>query len=200
IDATLRNLKFTNKGAKDPVYEMAIPMVMLSEEIKASADYLDYLTKSKGGKPMKGRGKGLLTKKGVEVVVEKLKTVRVPKKKRTESVLEETAHKDSNEEDLDHSKKLKGIETLFKDAQFMINMKKARKASKDDFILQQRSKRSGLEFSLYAILKEFNTAYWGFLAWVPRLLYSRIFHNLYLNTAYGFIWIRRIDLSFVDAE
>ncbi|GKE42613.1 hypothetical protein Tco_1469897 [Tanacetum coccineum] len=39
---------------------------------------------------MKGRGKGLLTKKGVEVVMEKLKTVRVPKKKRIESVLEET--------------------------------------------------------------------------------------------------------------
>ncbi|GJT90270.1 hypothetical protein Tco_1079115 [Tanacetum coccineum] len=63
--------------------------------------------------------------------------------RQTGVVISKQAHKDSDEEDLDHSKKLKGIETLFKDAQFMINMKKARKASKDDFILQQRSKRSG---------------------------------------------------------
>ncbi|GJY92853.1 hypothetical protein Tco_0508635 [Tanacetum coccineum] len=43
-----------------------------------------------GTQPKKGRGKGLLTKKGVEVVVEKIETVRVPRKKRTEIVIEET--------------------------------------------------------------------------------------------------------------
>ncbi|GKB86054.1 hypothetical protein Tco_0958326, partial [Tanacetum coccineum] len=51
-------------------------------------------------------------------------------------------YKDSDKEDLDHSKKLKGIETLSDVAQFMINMKKTRKASKDDFLLQQHSKGS----------------------------------------------------------
>nr|GEX91895.1 retrovirus-related Pol polyprotein from transposon TNT 1-94 [Tanacetum cinerariifolium] len=58
IDATLGNLKFTNKGAKDLVFGMSIPTVMLNDDIKASADYSKYLVKSKGGKS-KGRGKGL---------------------------------------------------------------------------------------------------------------------------------------------
>nr|GFD46835.1 hypothetical protein [Tanacetum cinerariifolium] len=68
---------------------MAIPMVMLNDEIKTSVDYSKYLAKSKGGKP-KGGGIGLLTKKGVEVVVEKIETVRVPKKKRTETVIDQS--------------------------------------------------------------------------------------------------------------
>ncbi|GJU71826.1 hypothetical protein Tco_1263231 [Tanacetum coccineum] len=88
--AVLGNLKFTNKGAKDPVYVMAIPMVMMSDEFKASADYLNYLAKSVGTQPAKGQGKGMLTKKGVEVVVENIEIVRVLKKKRTETVIEET--------------------------------------------------------------------------------------------------------------
>nr|GFB28822.1 hypothetical protein [Tanacetum cinerariifolium] len=89
----------------------------------------------------------MLTKKVVKVVVEKIETIRVPKKKRTEIVIEETGqseeasdtidseetndeeegcliarqtgvvirrrvHKESDEEDLDHSTKLKGIKTL----------------------------------------------------------------------------------------
>ncbi|GKD30515.1 hypothetical protein Tco_1241293 [Tanacetum coccineum] len=48
--------------------------------------------------------------------------------------------KESNEEDLDHSKKLKGIETLSVAAQFMIDMKKIRKASRNEIIIQRRSK------------------------------------------------------------
>nr|GEX22139.1 hypothetical protein [Tanacetum cinerariifolium] len=35
-----------------------------------------------------------------------------------------------------------------------------------------------LEFDRYAVLKELNMAYWDFLAWAPRLLYSRILHDL----------------------
>nr|GEX87672.1 hypothetical protein [Tanacetum cinerariifolium] len=124
LDATLGNLKFTNKGSKDPIYGMVIPLEMMSDEIKVSVDYLDFLEKLKGNKPAKGRGKGLLTKKCVKVVMEKIQT-------------------DSDEEDLYHSKKLKGIETLSDVAQFMINMKKTRKASKHDFIFKQRSKGSG---------------------------------------------------------
>nr|GFA06553.1 hypothetical protein [Tanacetum cinerariifolium]GFA06940.1 hypothetical protein [Tanacetum cinerariifolium]GFA07383.1 hypothetical protein [Tanacetum cinerariifolium] len=82
IDATLGNLKFTNKGAKDLVFGMSIPTVMLNDDIKASADYSKYLVKSKGGKS-KGRGKGLVTKQGVKVAGEKMATVQVLKKKRT---------------------------------------------------------------------------------------------------------------------
>ncbi|GJV51621.1 hypothetical protein Tco_1447362 [Tanacetum coccineum] len=83
LDAVLGYLKFANKGAKDLIYGMAIPLEMMNDEIKASADYLDYLAKSKGETPVKGRG--LLTKKGVTVAVEKVETVQVPKKKRIET-------------------------------------------------------------------------------------------------------------------
>nr|GEV24140.1 hypothetical protein [Tanacetum cinerariifolium] len=175
----LGNLKFTKKAVKDLIYGMAIPLETMSDEIKAFADYLDYLAKTKGETPVKGRGNGLLTKKGVTVAVEKLETVHVLKKKRTETVIEETsqseevveiidseetedeeeitlirrqtgvvigrqAYKDSDEEDLDHSKKLKGIKTLSDAAQFMVNIKKARKTSKDGFILQQHFKGSDI--------------------------------------------------------
>ncbi|GKB79672.1 hypothetical protein Tco_0946567, partial [Tanacetum coccineum] len=79
---------------------MAIPMVMLNDEIKASADYSEYLAKFKGGKP-KGRGKGLLTKKGVEVVVVKIETVRVLKKRRTKIVIEQFGQSKGVEDDAD---------------------------------------------------------------------------------------------------
>ncbi|GKE04311.1 hypothetical protein Tco_1396329 [Tanacetum coccineum] len=65
IDAVLGNLKFANKGEKDLIYGMSIPMEMMSDEIKASAYYSNYLEKSMGDKPVKGNGKGLLTRKGV---------------------------------------------------------------------------------------------------------------------------------------
>nr|GEV19339.1 hypothetical protein [Tanacetum cinerariifolium] len=119
---------------------------VLNDEIMASAAYLNYLAKSIGTQPVKGKVKGLLTKKGVAIVVEKIEIIRVPKKKRAKAVIEETGqleevadivdskktdedefhlnerqtgivigrrvHKESEEETLDHSKKLKGIETF----------------------------------------------------------------------------------------
>nr|GEU81597.1 retrovirus-related Pol polyprotein from transposon TNT 1-94 [Tanacetum cinerariifolium] len=91
--------------------------------------YSLYLAKSKGEKPVKGRDKGLVTKKGVKVVVEKIETLCVPKKK--------------HDETLDHSKKLKGVETISKTAQYLLEIKQARKASTHDFILQQHSKSPG---------------------------------------------------------
>nr|GEX78729.1 hypothetical protein [Tanacetum cinerariifolium]GEX80102.1 hypothetical protein [Tanacetum cinerariifolium] len=137
--------------AKDPVFGMPIPMVMLNDEIKASADYLEYLTKSKRGKPAKGRSKGLLTKKGVEVVVEEIATVRVPKKKHTKTVIKQTGQSkvirsgvqhETDEEALDHSKKLKGVERMSETIKFLLQLRKENKASKRDFILQQRPKGS----------------------------------------------------------
>ncbi|GKA11916.1 hypothetical protein Tco_0691462 [Tanacetum coccineum] len=98
LDLVLGNLKLTNKGAKDPVFGMDVPVVMLNDEIKASADYSEYLTKSKGGKP-KGRVKGLVTNKGVEVVVEKIATVRVPKKKRIATIIEQSGQSEGVEDD-----------------------------------------------------------------------------------------------------
>ncbi|GKD22101.1 hypothetical protein Tco_1223804 [Tanacetum coccineum] len=47
-------------------------------------------TKSMGTQLTKGQGKWLITKKGIEVVVEKKETIRLPRKKRTKTVIEET--------------------------------------------------------------------------------------------------------------
>nr|GEU37092.1 hypothetical protein [Tanacetum cinerariifolium] len=119
---------------------MPIPIVMLSEEIKASKDYLNYLAKSMGTQPIKVKGKWLLTKKGVEVVNE---TVRIPNKRCSETVIEETVQTKSDEGTLDHSRKLKGVERMFETIVFLLEMKQARKVSKQDFILKQRSKGPG---------------------------------------------------------
>ncbi|GJR70021.1 retrovirus-related pol polyprotein from transposon TNT 1-94 [Tanacetum coccineum] len=88
LDTPLGNLKFTNKGAKDPIFGMPISMAMLSDEIKAFDE-------------------------------------------------------ESDEEEVDHSMKLKGIEMLSDAAQFKLDLKKKRKDSKDDFILKQHLKGSG---------------------------------------------------------
>ncbi|GJR21945.1 hypothetical protein Tco_0970472 [Tanacetum coccineum] len=50
---------------------------------------------------------------------------------------------ESDDEGLDHSKKLKGLETLSEAAQFKLNIEKARKASRHDFFIQQRPRDSG---------------------------------------------------------
>ncbi|GJR89445.1 hypothetical protein Tco_0213456 [Tanacetum coccineum] len=77
LDIVLGNLKFANKGEKDPIYGMAIPMEMTSSI------------------------KGLITKKGVKVVVEKIETVRVPKKKCTEIVIKKTGQSKEVAETID---------------------------------------------------------------------------------------------------
>nr|GEX10215.1 hypothetical protein [Tanacetum cinerariifolium] len=110
---------------------MAILNVILSDKIKASADYSEYLAKSLGTKPFKSHGKGLLTKQGVKVVVER---VSIAKKRRLKTMIEETGQSEevadtkSDEENLDHSSKLKGIKILSVAAQFKFDLKKARKA------------------------------------------------------------------------
>ncbi|GJX05373.1 hypothetical protein Tco_0191289 [Tanacetum coccineum] len=146
LDSTLGNIKFANKGIKDPVFGKAIPDVMLNDDIKASAKYSKYLEKSKGSKPIKAtcRGKGFLTNQGVEIAV---KSVSIPKRRRLKIVVEEVdkseevvdddvdsnetqddkeeplvrrrptgvviggeARKESDEERVDHSKNMQGIE------------------------------------------------------------------------------------------
>ncbi|GKA90025.1 hypothetical protein Tco_0811837 [Tanacetum coccineum] len=124
---------------------MDTSVVMLNDDIKASAEYLEYLAKSKGVAPVKTGGKGLLTKEWVEITMER---VSIPKGRRSKIVTEavgesegidddevdseETvedeeplvrtrpselaiggeAHQESEEERVNHSKKLKGLETL----------------------------------------------------------------------------------------
>ncbi|GKE52544.1 hypothetical protein Tco_1487700, partial [Tanacetum coccineum] len=50
--------------------------------------------------------------------------------------------RESDEEEVDQSKKLKGLETLSEASQFKLNMKKAKKASRHAFIIQQRPRGS----------------------------------------------------------
>ncbi|GKA18237.1 hypothetical protein Tco_0698074 [Tanacetum coccineum] len=142
---------------------------------KASAEYSEYLEKTKGSTPVKatGRVKGLLTKQGVEISV---KRISIPKRRISETVIEEVVQskevlediiseetdeeppvirkltgvvideevsRESNEEGVDHTKKLKGLETLSEAAQFKLNMKKARKESRHDLFIQPRPKGSG---------------------------------------------------------
>ncbi|GJR22471.1 hypothetical protein Tco_0970998 [Tanacetum coccineum] len=121
LDAVLGNLKFANKGENDPIYGMAIPMEAISDKIKASTDYSNYLAKSKVDKPVKGKGKWLM-----------LGRVR----------------RESNEGTLDHSKKLKGVETISDVARYLIDMKTVTKESKNDYILQRRPKGQGEGFGV----------------------------------------------------
>ncbi|GKD31945.1 hypothetical protein Tco_1242723 [Tanacetum coccineum] len=109
-----------------------------------------------------------------------METVRIPKKRRSDTFVEETGqseevadtvdseetkddeedpqltrrrqigvvigravHTESDEGTLDHSKKLKNVEIMFETARYLLDMKQARKASKDDFILKQRLKGPG---------------------------------------------------------
>ncbi|GKD90208.1 hypothetical protein Tco_1365715, partial [Tanacetum coccineum] len=121
-------LKFTNKEAKDPVFGMAILNVMLSDEIKAFNDYSEYLAKSLGTQLAKGREQ------------DEIPLVR----RQTGVFISRQVQRESTKANLDQSSKLKGLETIFEAAQFKLDMKKAIKASKDDFIFQQRPRGSGV--------------------------------------------------------
>ncbi|GKB04509.1 hypothetical protein Tco_0832652, partial [Tanacetum coccineum] len=100
LDPTLGNLKFPNKGTKDPMFGMAILAVMLNDNIKSSAEYSKYLAKSKGSAPVKAtsRGKGLLSKKGVEIAIER---VSIPKRRRSKTVVEEVGKSKKVAKDVD---------------------------------------------------------------------------------------------------
>ncbi|GJX11793.1 hypothetical protein Tco_0201652 [Tanacetum coccineum] len=150
LDTTLGNLKFANKGTKDPIFGMAILAVMLNDVMKAYVDYSEYLAKSKGSSPVKdsSRGKGLLTKEGVEITIER---VSISKRRHSKTMIEEVTQSeegadvvDSEETEEDEEQlKLKGLETLSEAVQFKLNMKKARKASRHEFFKQQCPRGSG---------------------------------------------------------
>nr|GEX00827.1 hypothetical protein [Tanacetum cinerariifolium] len=88
---------------------MAIPDVMLNDDIKAYDVYSKYVAKSKGSTPAKatGQGKGLLMKEGVKVDVQR---ISVPKRRRSKTMTKE----------------------------FQINIKKSIKARRHDFFIQPR--------------------------------------------------------------
>nr|GFC40643.1 hypothetical protein [Tanacetum cinerariifolium] len=82
-------------------------------------------------KPIKsiGRGKGFLRKKGAKIAIER---VSIPKMRRTKTVTKETSQSKKVAYEVD-------FEATDKEDEIPL---KARKASKDDFILQQRLRGS----------------------------------------------------------
>nr|GEV44195.1 retrovirus-related Pol polyprotein from transposon TNT 1-94 [Tanacetum cinerariifolium] len=125
---------------------MAILEGIISDTIKDSIDYMNYLAKSARTQSGRGRGIGLTIRKGVEVDVQKKKDpIRVPRKKRTKTIVEETNYKDvekeTDEGTLDHLiMKLKGVANVPSAVQFLLDMKKGSKASRNEYILPQLPK------------------------------------------------------------
>nr|GEU93676.1 hypothetical protein [Tanacetum cinerariifolium] len=133
---------------------MAILAMMMNDDIKASAVYSKYLAKSKGSKLIKasGKGKGLLTKQGVKVALER---VSIPKRRRSKIVVEEISQfeevpdkADSKETGQDNEEPLVrrrpiGVVISGEARKESDEEGKARKASKDDFFIQQHPRNSG---------------------------------------------------------
>nr|GEW64844.1 hypothetical protein [Tanacetum cinerariifolium] len=94
-DKVLAKLKFVAKGEPKGVskYGRTIPDVILIEEIKASADCVNYLMMSRNTQPCvptqgMGRGKGYMRLRGVEFNVRKKRKAKVPRKKRTIAIVD----------------------------------------------------------------------------------------------------------------
>nr|GEV29288.1 hypothetical protein [Tanacetum cinerariifolium] len=130
---------------------MSIPYSMMNDEIKNSAYYMTYLalsTNTKVPKGVKGKFKGLMSKKNPDTVVHKEKKKAHVKKKDDVQRKKRSITADDNilpDPDealklaLDHSQKLKGIETLSAAAQLVSDLKTTTKASKLDYRIQQQS-------------------------------------------------------------
>ncbi|GJZ17345.1 hypothetical protein Tco_0553468 [Tanacetum coccineum] len=128
---------------------MEIPEEMMSDTIKAFADYLNYMAKSTNTQSAKGRGKRLLTKDGIKVnVKKKTETIRVLRKKRTKNIFKETTQfeeevdKETDEGTHDHLT-MKLVANVPSVTQYSLDLTKASKASRNEYILQQRPKGLG---------------------------------------------------------
>ncbi|GJS91325.1 hypothetical protein Tco_0773961 [Tanacetum coccineum] len=85
------------------------------------------------------------SKKAIHSFINKLEEEepQLTRRRQNGVTIRRETHGESDEKNLDHSSKLKGNETLSATAQFKLDMKKARKASKDDFFIQQHPKGLG---------------------------------------------------------
>nr|GFC51642.1 hypothetical protein [Tanacetum cinerariifolium] len=62
------------------------------------------------------------------------------KRRKTGVVIEIKVHKDSDDEDIDHSKKLKGVETMSETAKFVMEMKQVKMISNSNNVLNAQIK------------------------------------------------------------
>nr|GEU98089.1 hypothetical protein [Tanacetum cinerariifolium] len=107
LDSALRNLKFVNKGSKVLIFGMDIRVVMLNDGIKASVEYLEYLAKSRGAAPSEGIDDDEVDSKETNKDEEQLVRTRPSGK-----AIGRGVQREYKEEIVDHSKKLKGLDTL----------------------------------------------------------------------------------------
>ncbi|GJR73643.1 hypothetical protein Tco_0086008 [Tanacetum coccineum] len=134
--------QFVSKGEEHQKYGMSIPDSIMNDEIRNSIYYMTYLafsTNIEVPKAAKGKGKGVVGKKKPDTHVHKGKKKAAEKKK---DAVADTSESGETEDDEVQPVKLKGIEILSEAAQYESDMKKAAKASKRAYRLQQQSKGS----------------------------------------------------------
>ncbi|GKD75628.1 hypothetical protein Tco_1333910 [Tanacetum coccineum] len=119
---TISALRFANKGTIDPIFGMAILAVMLNDNIKASAEIITE--EFDQSKQIDDQGDSEETEKDEEPLI---------RRQTTGIIFSKEVRRYPDEERVDHSMKVKGLEALFEAAQLKVDLKKARKASKDNF-------------------------------------------------------------------
>ncbi|GJY50319.1 hypothetical protein Tco_0441166 [Tanacetum coccineum] len=126
-----------NEQVKIPASNFRISLKKIQPDV-----IYKYLKKAVGGStPAVKGGKGLLSKKGVKTVTEE-----VYESEQMDDLGDSEETEEEEEVPLVRQRsngKLKGLEILTAAAQLKLDMKKAQKARKDDFYIQQRSKGSG---------------------------------------------------------
>nr|GEV05485.1 hypothetical protein [Tanacetum cinerariifolium] len=132
---SLGKLKFMSKGEEHQKYGMSIPDSMMNDEIKNSAYCMTYLALSTNIEKKDGVKKKDARKKK-DVVARKKSAITAD-----DNILpdpDEALKLGFDEKDLDHSQKLKGIETLCTAAHLVSDLKTTTKASKLDYRIQQK--------------------------------------------------------------
>ncbi|GJW86936.1 hypothetical protein Tco_0162276 [Tanacetum coccineum] len=151
-------LSYHNTISKRP--KSALLEGMMSDTIKASADYLNYLAKSTRTQSGEGQGKGLTTRKETDqtdVLVNSLslEETKVNEKehrlneRHNSLVIGREVNKETDERTLDYPiMKLKDVANVPNAVQFLLDLKKGSKASRNKYILKQLPKGPGEGSSL----------------------------------------------------
>ncbi|GKA19194.1 hypothetical protein Tco_0699109 [Tanacetum coccineum] len=162
LDTVLRNLKFVNKGVEHPRYGMAIPEWMMSDKIKAFADYLNYMAKSTSTQSSKGLGKGLTIRKETGKSKELTDSVSLEETKENDEerhlnerhssvFISREVNKETYEETLDHpAMKLKGVANVPKTETYNSDDVGNEKIAKDQELVQEKVMEKNMQIPTYS--------------------------------------------------
>ncbi|GJU20415.1 hypothetical protein Tco_1153757 [Tanacetum coccineum] len=129
------------KHQTDPVFGMAIPVVILNDNINASAKYLKYLKKAiRARTPVVKGGKGLVSKKGVKIVVEQ---ISIPKTRRSKTITEEVDESEQMD-DLGDYEETEEEEVIPLVIQRSTGVVIGREAHRESEVEKERSEGSGI--------------------------------------------------------